>query len=81
VTELRSVTKLPIGVGFGISTPEQARQAASFADAVVVGSAISQLIENNIAADGLVDKVGEFAGALKTAMHGARAGATGQLTE
>jgi tryptophan synthase alpha chain len=81
VTELRSVTKLPIGVGFGISTPEQARRVAAFADAVVVGSAISQLIENNMAADGLVNKVGEFAGALKAAMRIARAGAAGELTE
>ena len=81
VNELRSVTKLPIGVGFGISTPEQARQVAAFADAVVVGSAISQLIENNITADGLVSKVGEFAGALKAAMRDARAGASRELTE
>ncbi len=45
VRNLRAVTDLPIGVGFGISTPEQARDVAAFADAVVVGSAISQLIE------------------------------------
>ena len=45
--ELRTVTDLPIGVGFGISTPAQAREVAAFADAVVVGSAISQLIEAN----------------------------------
>ncbi len=81
LAELRSVTKLPIGVGFGISTPEQARQVAAFADAVVVGSAISQLIENNVAADGLVSKVGEFAGALKAAMRIARDGAAGLRTE
>jgi tryptophan synthase alpha chain len=81
VSELRGVTKLPIGVGFGISTPEQARQVAAFADAVVVGSAISLLIENNVAADGLVSKVGEFAGALKAAMRIARTGAAMERTE
>lgn len=37
---LRSVTKLPIAVGFGIKTAAQAKQAAAFADAVVVGSAL-----------------------------------------
>jgi tryptophan synthase alpha chain len=68
VRALRSTTDLPIGVGFGISTPDQARQVASFADAVVVGSAISQLIENNLASDQLVATVGAFVGSLKNAM-------------
>jgi tryptophan synthase alpha chain len=69
---LRAVTDLPIGVGFGISTPEQARRVAAFADAVVVGSAISQLIENNLGADNLVAAVGGFVGALKEATRSAR---------
>jgi tryptophan synthase alpha chain len=37
---IRQHTDLPIAIGFGVSTPEQARQVASAADAVVVGSAI-----------------------------------------
>jgi tryptophan synthase alpha chain len=37
---LRSVTSLPIAAGFGVSNGKQARQAARFADAVVVGSAL-----------------------------------------
>jgi tryptophan synthase alpha chain len=44
VNNLRSVTDLPIGVGFGISTPAQAAEVARFADAVVVGSAMSLLV-------------------------------------
>jgi tryptophan synthase alpha chain len=72
VRSLRSVTKLPIGVGFGISTPAQAREVASFADAVVVGSAISQLIEQNRGSDELVPVVADFAGSLKDAMRLAR---------
>ena len=72
VRDLRSVTDLPIGVGFGISTPAQAREVAAFADAVVVGSAISQLIEAHAHAAGLVEIVGEFAGAMKEAMRTAR---------
>jgi tryptophan synthase alpha chain len=66
------VTELPIGVGFGISTPGQAHDVAVFADAVVVGSAISQLIETHAKSDRLVDIVGEFAGALKDAIRSAR---------
>ena len=38
--ELRRCTKLPIAVGFGISNGKQARLAAEYADAVVVGSAL-----------------------------------------
>ena len=37
---IRNDTKLPVAIGFGISTPEQARAAAVDSDAVVVGSAI-----------------------------------------
>jgi tryptophan synthase alpha chain len=75
VRQLRGVTDLPIGVGFGISKPEQAAEVAGFADAVIVGSAISLLIEANVNLEGLVAAVGEFAGALKSAMRAARNGA------
>jgi tryptophan synthase alpha chain len=44
VRRLRRVTRLPIAVGFGISTPAQFAEVAEFADAVVVGSAIVQAI-------------------------------------
>ena len=40
VAKIRAHTKLPIAVGFGISTPEQAKAVATVADAVVVGSAV-----------------------------------------
>ncbi len=47
VRRLRRVTKLPIAVGFGISTAEQFAETGEFADAVVVGSAIVETIERN----------------------------------
>jgi tryptophan synthase alpha chain len=40
VARLRSATTLPLCVGFGIATPEQARAVAKIADGVVVGSAM-----------------------------------------
>jgi tryptophan synthase alpha chain len=46
VTRLRRYTKLPIAVGFGISTAEHVQAVAQFADAAVVGSAIVQAVEN-----------------------------------
>jgi tryptophan synthase alpha chain len=45
VERLRAFTRLPIAVGFGISTPAQFAEVAEFADAAVVGSAIVQAIE------------------------------------
>src|SRR5579863_8406627 len=47
VERLRKYTKLPVAVGFGVSTPEQFAEVGSFADAAVVGSAIVQRIEQN----------------------------------
>src|SRR5579885_717022 len=73
VRELSSITDLPIGVGFGISTPAQARQVAAYADAVVVGSALSLLIEAHGNTDQLLPAVGGLVGAMKEAMRAARA--------
>lgn len=47
VRRLRRVTKLPIAVGFGISTPEQFGEVGEFADAAVVGSAVVETVERN----------------------------------
>lgn len=48
ITELRKHTDKPVSVGFGVSTPEQAKQVADIADGVVVGSAIIDVIEENM---------------------------------
>jgi tryptophan synthase alpha chain len=47
VTRLRKDTKLPIAVGFGVSSAEQFAEVGRFADAVVVGSAIMQRVFDN----------------------------------
>src|SRR6266576_772884 len=47
VRRLRRFTKLPVAVGFGISTPAQFASVGKFADAAVVGSAIVETIERN----------------------------------
>ena len=64
VTRLRSVTKLPIALGFGISTAEQFAEVGEFADAVVVGSAIVQTIEGNRGRE--AESVGQFIKKLTT---------------
>jgi tryptophan synthase alpha chain len=60
VGEIRQHTKLPIAVGFGISTPEQAREVGNVADGVVVGSAVVQKIDENAAHSDLAARIGEF---------------------
>jgi tryptophan synthase alpha chain len=47
VKRIRRFSKLPIAVGFGISTPEQFAAVGKFAEAAVVGSAIVHIIEQN----------------------------------
>ena len=58
VKRLRRATKLPIALGFGISTLEQFAEVGEFADAVVVGSAIVETIEKNRGREAAA--VGEF---------------------
>ena len=47
VQEIKKYTRLPVGIGFGVSTPEQANGIARFADAVIVGSALVRIIEKH----------------------------------
>jgi tryptophan synthase alpha chain len=58
VRRLRKYTKLPIAVGFGISTPDQFVAVGGYADAAVVGSAIVDIIERSPGKE--AQSVGEF---------------------
>ncbi|MEG5016279.1 MULTISPECIES: tryptophan synthase subunit alpha [unclassified Microcoleus] len=67
--ELRAVTDKPIGVGFGISQPEHARQVKEWgADAVIVGSAFVKRLAEGTPEQGL-EAIGEFCKSLKTAIQ------------
>lgn len=74
VEGLRTQTKVPIGVGFGISTKEQARATAAFADAVVVGSALMRKVDEFRATSRIVSEVAAMIGDLKEGILAARAG-------
>lgn len=68
LVELRTVTDKPIGVGFGISQTEHARQVVDWgADAVIVGSAIVKRLAEGNSGQGLKN-IGEFCQSLKSAM-------------
>ena len=61
VSKLRTVTDLPIAVGLGVSTPDQAREVAQYADGVIVGSAFIRLLQESSSLAEGVDKVRELA--------------------
>ena len=66
--QIRNVTDKPIGVGFGISDPEQARQVKAWgADAAIVGSAIVKRLAEGTPEQGL-DAIAKFCQSLKIAI-------------
>jgi len=80
VARIRRHTPLPVAVGFGIKTPEQAAEVARVADAAVVGTALVQRVaasldEKNRARPGLVEAVLTDVAALARGVRGARAAA------
>jgi len=66
--KIRAHTKLPVAVGFGISTPEQAHAVAANADAVVVGSAIVNQIAARLKNGDMVEQVSRFTESLLSAV-------------
>jgi tryptophan synthase alpha chain len=67
VEGMRDRCRLPIGVGFGINSAKAAGQVATFADAVIVGTAIMRLVETRDGDRRLVESVGAFVRELKNA--------------
>jgi tryptophan synthase alpha chain len=51
VERVQAATKVPVALGFGISTPEQVKDAAAVADGIVVGSALVRFLEEEPAGD------------------------------
>jgi len=77
VARIRRHTALPVGVGFGIRTPEQAAAVARHADAAVVGSAIVDRVKAGLDADGkarpdLVPGVLDYVRSLAEGVRGVR---------
>lgn len=73
LTMIRQYTDLPIAVGFGISKAEQAAIVAKIAEAVVVGSAIVDLIGKIGDRDDLADSVGKFVAPFASVISSSRA--------
>ena len=85
LSRIRRYTDLPIAVGFGIKTPEQATKIAKHADAAVVGSALVSCIEDNLDANGkptsacvtaVLDFVGQISEGIRSISKNAQENAT-----
>ena len=63
---VKSVTDVPVAVGFGISTPEQAAKIAAQSDGIIIGSAIMKLVEQY--GKKAVPHVSEFVKSIKTSI-------------
>lgn len=70
VARLKAATDLPVAVGFGVRTPEQAHAIAKVADGVVVGSAFIDIIAEH--GDDAAPHVETFTRSLADAIHGAK---------
>lgn len=65
VARIRETSNVPVCVGFGVSTPEHSAQLGRFADGVVVGSALVNVIAETSTIDEAVDAASRFVTALK----------------
>jgi tryptophan synthase alpha chain len=72
VAAIRAATPLPVVIGFGVSSPEQAKAMGSLADGVVVGSAIVNRIAEGGAKAARAERVTRFVRSLKKALRPAR---------
>ncbi len=74
--QVKAVSPVPVGVGFGISSPEQVKMLSPFADGIIVGSAIIKVIQKHIVEKeigfdiepNLVDEVKSFVSKLRAAV-------------
>jgi tryptophan synthase alpha chain len=80
IPRIRKHTKLPIAIGFGVRTPEQAAEAARIADGAVVASALIDVLANDLDAEGrakpgtaqkVLDQVAALASAVRSVKKGA----------
>ena len=78
---IRAQTHLPVGVGFGISSPDAAAKVAGVADAVIVGSAlVGRIAALASQPDRIATEAAAFVAQLRAAMDSATASATGSTS-
>ncbi|MZH02872.1 MAG: tryptophan synthase subunit alpha [Nitrospinae bacterium] len=69
VSAIKSQVRLPVLVGFGVSGPEQAKEAAQYSDGVIIGSAIVKLIESHPDPVERDKSIAEFISGIRAALN------------
>jgi len=72
VEKLKTLSPVPVAVGFGITTADDAAAVGAFADAVVVGSALVKLIDRHRQSPTLLDEVTNFTLAIRAGLDASR---------
>jgi tryptophan synthase alpha chain len=65
IGKIRKLTKMPIAVGFGISSAAQAKEIGALADGIVIGSAVVKLIDENRSNSELMKIIADYTGDIK----------------
>jgi tryptophan synthase alpha chain len=68
VSGTKEVAELPVAVGFGIGTPEQAAQVGEIADGVIIGSRLVRAVTEAASAEAAAEAVAEFLGETRVAL-------------
>ena len=68
VRRVKKNSDKPVAVGFGISTPEQAKEVSRFADGIIVGSAIIRIMDESVTPTDGIARVGDFVTSLTEAL-------------
>ena len=75
IAQLKQKTALPVGVGFGVKTPATAATVAAVSDAVIVGSALMEIIEQAATPAAAATQLEQFVRSLRAAMDAGRTAA------
>ncbi|MCB1143421.1 MAG: tryptophan synthase subunit alpha [Leptospiraceae bacterium] len=66
INMVREILNIPVLAGFGISTPDQAREISKISDGIIIGSAIQKIIESNISSsENCRIELSDYAGVIK----------------
>lgn len=68
INRVREKVDLPLGLGFGIDSPEKAAAVSEYVDGIIMGSAIIEVINNSDDGEDLNTSVGEFVAEIKDAI-------------
>jgi tryptophan synthase alpha chain len=68
VASIKQSSDIPVLIGFGISNPDLAREAAGFSDGVIVGSAVVKIIEKSSDSVQRNKKLADFVSSVKQAI-------------